>query len=301
MSGSIPLALFMSVFAIVQPASGDNNASDEASFRVVNVLDFGRREVRTFCFCPANRHLFVSHTDKKDDLLYEWSLDDGKIVNTYRLGDGFMCDNVSASVDGRFLLVGCYPFPLVEPAGVKRSDFKTILIDVKAGKSIREFPITGRIRSACFDKTSTRILVTLNNGQATVYDLDGHVVRNFEIEGFALSRDKRVWVIESSKVTLQTHGLYLKDNKGTEHRLTDDVWGDNFRMTKDGRFIAATTWKGQLIVWRCSDGGEVFHKTMAKQSGGYLAYDGEKDRFLIGDESYNGTTFLRALELRAAK
>ena len=205
-----------------------------------------------------------------------------------------MCDNIAADPEGRFLLVGCWPF--------QGFDCKTLLIDTKEGKITRDLHVSDRIFTARFNKNGTKIWMKTSNYQLTgengiVYDLNGNVVRDFDPKDFSYGKNQRLWVIESSKDTFNTHGLYLKDDEGKTRRLSRNVWHDNFGMTKDGRFVAATTWDGDLIVWRIEDGELVFKRKMASQYGGYMAYDEVQNRFLIGDVVSDGTTFLRALEM----
>jgi hypothetical protein len=70
-------------------------------FTLVNVFNFGRRDVSRYTFSPKTRRLYVSFGDKKDDLLYEWDVDKGVVTHKYRLGSGYMCDSVAVSPDGK--------------------------------------------------------------------------------------------------------------------------------------------------------------------------------------------------------
>src|SRR6185295_19210719 len=110
---------------------------------------------------------------------------------------------------------------------------------------------------------------------------------------FEHEADARVWRIESSKSTIETHGLYCKDASGASHRLTHNEWPGNHAVTHDRQFVATTTRDGEFIAWRLDDAKEVAHVQMAKQYG-YLQYDAKEDRFLWGDATGNGTSKLKS-------
>jgi hypothetical protein len=266
-----------------------------SSFRVDEILDFRRREVRTFVFSPATRRLFVSHTDKKDDRLYQWAVDAVRLEHIYRLGEGFLCDYVAASPNGRFLIVGCWP--------LKGFGGKTLILDTQQHAIVHDLDRQGRVFSVQFSAEGTRFFLRTSttydeDSGGVVYDISGNRIRDFDPNEFVSGGDVHIWRIPPSKEAVNTHGLYCRDARGQVHRLTDNEWGDNYALTKDARYLAATTWGGELLVWRLADTKLVFEMKMAQQYG-FLQYDPKANRFLWADATSAGTTKLKALHITA--
>jgi hypothetical protein len=283
--GSLSLiAVLISVATPPDESSVNVNVSD--------LLDFQRRDVRNFVFCSETRQLFVSHLDKKDDRLYQWDVDTKKLVHVYRLGDGFFCDNVTLAPDGRVAVVGCFPDKIDGPC-------KTLILDTREKTIAHDLGRDDRIFSVRFNRDGTRFLLSTTDfegSKGVAYETSARRIDKFDPAEFERQTDARIWRIERSKVNADTAGLYCKDDSGRVHRLTDNEWHDYFGVTKDRRFVACTTWDGELIVWRLSDGSGVARKKMARQYG-YLQYDPKSDRFLWGDATDDGTTKLKVIEV----
>jgi hypothetical protein len=128
-----------------------------------------------------------------------------------------------------------------------------------------------------------------------VYGLDGS--KSVAKPPCPSPRKGRLSIVESSKVTIDTHGLYYAADDGESYLVVKNHWHGNYALTRDGARVATTTWDGEIVVWDTSAKREVFRKKIAAQFG-YLAYDERRNRFLIGDAMYNGTTQLRALVVR---
>jgi hypothetical protein len=260
--------------------------------RVSDVLDFGRKEVRNFVLSDESRRLFVSHLDKDDALLDQWNVDTRQLVHTYRLGAGFICDSVAVSPNGRFAVVACFPLQ----SGVGR----TILLDTVTFATIGDLALYERVREVHFDRDGGRFRVVTNlmgsGSPGVAYDTAGNRILRFDAAEFSRPDSARVWRVESSKTTSGTHGLYCKDAGGKPHRLTDKEWDDNYGVTRDGRYLAATTRDGELIVWRLEDAAEIARLKMAERYG-YLQYDSKYDRFLWCGATGDGTTKLKAIAL----
>jgi len=268
-------------------SSGAETATAKADtqFDLVKLFDFERRQVRNFTFCQATRRLYVSFTDNNDDWLYEWNVDTGKVIHRYELGKGYICDSVAISPDGKHLVVGCWP---LSPSTLQ---CKTLIGD-NASRQITEHLASRGTRTFCplFAADGSRFWLD-DRQQAS--DLTGRPIAGSAYVSAAPDKGT-AWRIESTKETSETHGLYFRDLSGKDHRLTANEWHDNYCLTKDHNFVVATTWDGEVIVWRTKDVREVFRKKIADQYG-YLAYDAAKNCILLGDATNNGTTFLRAL------
>jgi len=264
-----------------------NTKSPETSarksrFSVVDLFDFEHRQVRNFEFCPVTRKLYVSFTDIKNDVLYEWDLDNGEIAHKYRLGDGYMCDSIAISPDGHYLVVGCWPLDSLQ-------DCKTLIVDTTKKRIATTLPHKKRTARPQFSTDGSIFWTDRNNA----FDLAGLPVSNVLYKN-SEPRKRSAWRIISMKTTLKTHGLYFRDATGRDHRLTQNEWHNNYCVTKDKKFIMTTTWNGELIVWQTDDCIEVYRRKLAFKYG-YLAYDPDRNRVLLGDATHDGTTFLRAL------
>jgi hypothetical protein len=174
-----------------------------------------------------------------------------------------------------------------------------LLIDTVDHRVLWELRPTGRLFEARFDRKGKRIWVhtsenSYDGNEGTVRDLRGVEVTKFNLADFPAESKPNVWRIGSTKETMTTHGLYCRDARGEAHLLTQNEWCDNYCVTQDGRYVAATTWDGELIVWRRENQQEVFRKKLARAYG-YLAYDPKKNQILIGDTTLDGTTWVRSL------
>lgn len=271
---------------VVESASGARFA-----FRIVPLFDLGRRDVRNFAFCPVTRQLYVSHLDRRDDLLYQWDLDSGQLVHLYRLGGEYFCDEIVVSPDGRYLLVGCYPF--------HGGGGKILLINLTEKRVVHDFGRNERIIEARFSADSQAVWMRagLARVDGVAFRIDGSQIDDFSRDDFPRRGPADVWTVPGSIDSSVQHGLFYRDSSGHAHLLTDNHWHDNYGITSDGIFIAATNWEGEIVVWDAETRSELFRaKTRSGDNGGgYLAYDALHNQFLIGDCSYDGTTWLRAL------
>ena len=268
-------------------------ASSPYRFQIVRLFDLGRRDVRNFAFSPVTRQLFVSHLDKKDNLFYQWDIDSGKLVHTYCLGGNFMCDNITVSPDGRYLLVGCWPFD--------GSNCKTLLIDTNEKLLVHRFEFTDRIFESRFSADNRLVWMRTSGAseKGLAFRIDGTKLVEFASEDFPRSGPPNVWRVPAAKGEKVRSGLYYRNPQGSAYLLTDRPWHDNFGLTSDGNLIAATDWDDHVSVWD-TQSRELLLRAQTTQhdnGGGYLAYDPKYNRFLIGDCSYNGTSWLRALTI----
>jgi WD40 repeat protein len=266
---------------------------DEA-LHVRDVLDLHRKCVRNFVFCPSSRRLFVSYTDDSNciGMLYEWDIDSKTLVHTYPFGNDCIVDGVYVSPDGNYLLVACFPHD--------GNECGAFILNAK-GQDRREIQFSYSVSKASFNRQGTLVLVrsvlALGDGDACskVFDMAGREERNCDMREFTSPGSTSIWRIESTKDTLHTHGLYYRDANGVSRRMTDNEWIDNYALTGDGANIAATTWDGELIVWRAKDQHQVLCVRLA-QAYGYLAYDPDLNCVYIGDAT-GGTSWVRGVQL----
>ena len=274
-----------------QDGAVDAVSASPYTFKIVRLFDLGRRDVRNFAFCSATRQLFISHLDKKDDLLYQWDVDSQQLIHTYQLGSRFICDNIAVSPDGRHLLVGCWP--------LEGSDCKTLLIDTKKRRVIHDFKRTDKIFDSRFSSDGKALWMRTSEARdkGVAFQTDGTQVESFSLDAFPRPGPQNIWTVPATKNPNVKSGLFYRDSQGGVHRLTRNHWHDNYGLTSDGKLIAATNWDDEIVVWNAQTQKVVFRAktTNHDNGGGYLAYDSKHNRFLIGDSSYNGTTWLRAL------
>jgi hypothetical protein len=257
---------------------------DAGSFRITRVLDLHRNHVSRFEFSPEARMLFVAHAEPEHGFLHQWNVDLKKQVFRYDLGGEYICDHITASPDGHYLLVGCWPR--------KGYVCKTLILDVTACRVLVDLKETGRITDARWSPDSKAVWLATSDWRVA-YDLKGGVV-SWDPTDFADHR--RLRPVESTMQT-PTSRLDLYGEDGTiVWRLAIGHWHNNCGLTSDGRHLATTTWDGELLVWRVADRELVFHRKMTA-SYGYLAYDARYNRFLWADAMHNGTSWLMALEI----
>ena len=268
-------------------------------FRVINILDFGRRDVRTFTFHSASRLLFVSH-GCEDDALYQWDVDAKRLVHTYHLGRDWFCDEVAASPHGRYLVVGCFSRRIGTI-----NDSKTVIIDLEARRMRAELDTRIRLLDAkvLFSPANDKFRIEYPRrglgDETVVYDVHGNRLTGVSARIPYKPPPPRLWEVPCSKDPLPRRGLYYRNEEGVVLWIRADPWHDNYGLTKDERYIVATNWDDDIQAWDAATGGEVFRYRTSNHSngGGYLCYDEKQNRFLIGDASYKGTTWLRALEI----
>lgn len=282
---------------------------EPAPFELSNLLDLGHQGMRSFAFEGTSRMLFVSFGDRSPgeidsggDRLYQWDIASNSLAFTYSLEPGWMVDGLFVREGGGRLAVRLYR-PRDPVDGVWG---KYILMDtVEHRVMVPDFGLhNDRGAELWFDAGGKYLCIISTDlpGQPSkrlVLDAEGKAV-----EGpgdVCKPRPKgKLWVIESSKATLDTHGLYLSDEEGRDVKLTEKQWHDNYAMTKDGRYVGVTTWDGEFLVFHVREKQLVWREKIAPQYG-YLAYDAKGDRFLIGDAMYNGTAFLRQVVIRAGR
>jgi len=268
----------------------------EVNAHVSDELDFGRKGVRNFVFSNASRRLFVSHYEEKpNDLLYQWDLDKKEIEHTYHLGEGYFCFSVAIFPNGRLAIVECMDS--------KNHNTKTLLIDTTTFATVRELGVEGRSPGVRFDRQGERFLLDVRKAnfkwEWVAFDAKGQRLESFAEEEFEPEEKPpgKVWSIRSTKDNYENRGLYLKDENGKPQRVTTNEWHYNYSLTTDGKYLASTTWDGEFMVWRLADAKEVARVKLAKQYG-YLQYDENKNRFLWGDATRDGTTKLKSIVLK---
>jgi hypothetical protein len=284
---------------VASPPSATASAANGASaasprFDVVDLLDLQRRPVSRFAYCPSTEELFVSFDG--DRALQQWSVPAARLVHTYPVERGFMVDALSPSPDGRLLVAGLFR---VEDGASPHSE-KYALLDVA-----RHAPVSldlgihdDRNATIDFGASGQRFRVRTSAsmggpGSDLVYDTAGQTATAPAAE-FPPKPRGRLHVVESSKATIATHGLYYTDAEGHDTLVTRNHWHDNYGLTRDGQYVVATTWDGEILAFSTATKAVVFTRKIAQQYG-YLAYDEKHDRFLIADAVFNGTSTLRAL------
>ncbi|MBI4951688.1 MAG: hypothetical protein HY908_06615 [Myxococcales bacterium] len=271
---------------------------------VVDVADFGRRDVRTFAYAAASGQLFVSFSDRWSteaalgDAVYQWDLTgEPRLAHTYRLEPGWIVDRlVAAPADtpGGLVVVGQYRSAGGSPFA------RHGLFDAERGRVVARGlePFDERAAEVAWSPAGERVRLTRTTGPEPpgaprAYDRTGAAV-SADPAAFPARAPGRLSVVESTPVTQATRGLYYRAADGERHRITPDPWHDNFAESADGKLVATTTWDGELLAWSTEARRIVFRQKIASAYG-YLAYDPRRDRFLLGDATGDGTTHLRAL------
>ena len=127
-------------------------AEPSVPVHVNDLLDLGHRSVRVCVLCCETRRLFISHTEERDDdRLYQWNVDTKTVEHIYRLGDGYMCDNVALSPDGRTVVVGCWP--------LDSGHCKVLLLDANQKTIARDLGHSGRVFAVRFNRDGSRFVM----------------------------------------------------------------------------------------------------------------------------------------------
>ncbi|APR82738.1 Hypothetical protein A7982_08087 [Minicystis rosea] len=277
--------------AAAPPVSAARPAA-RAPFEVVDLFDLLHHGVSRFAYCKSTRELFVSFSQPpgeakgKADVVYQWNVPEARLVHAYTLEKGWMADELFPSPDGRLLVVRLYR---TEDRTSSHWGKHALLDTVKHQRIAGDLrPHDDRFAEVAFGTSGERLRIS-----TVVYDRSGRPSTAAPSE-FPPREKGKLWVIESSKSTLSTHGLYYTDAGGKDHLLTQNHWHDNYGLTRDGAYVVTTTWDGEILAFSTADEREVFRQKLANQYG-YLAQDDEADRFLIADATSTGTSHLRAL------
>ena len=282
----------------IQPAerevmwTGVISTTNGWEFKLENLFDFRKRNAQPI-FCEKTRQLFMGFGDLKDDSFYQWDVDKGECVYTFHVGKGFHPSVEAVSPDGKYLVVTRYTSQV--------TDWKTLIISVEKRSVVGELGDLGAIFETRFSADYTK--VWLRTGAhydgPIVFELDGTPIKSFSAEDFPEIRDRRIWDVPVSKSRDINTGLFFKSSSDVTNLLTTDYWHDNYWITKDGRIIIASNWHDEIVIWDAESAKEIIRQriTNHRNGGGFVIYDKTKDRFLIADPSYQGTTFLRALRV----
>jgi hypothetical protein len=273
------LLIFSTAFAAEEPVK------DTVS--VEKLIDFPKPLPRHVTAFSNTNQLFVYHLFQNPNLVYHWSIGEKKVLKTYDIGEGYICDGIKISSDGRFTLIACH----------SNKDFttKVLLIDNERKTLVRSIPFPGDVSVVSAMQFSTNgesFSVTISFQKTTCYDTTGTKISDFDVprslthtnQGVSVvpNTNQRVWVVPNSKMTpMSEWGVYCRDNTGREHRLFDQGHTSNLVVTTDNRYVAFGS-NGELLIWRLSDGQQIFRKRLAKQSG-FVLYDATDNLILWAD------------------
>jgi hypothetical protein len=259
-------------------------------FTLTNLFDFRRRNAAPAVFCNKTRQIFVGFSDKEDDSFYQWDLDSGKCVYTFHAGRGFRQVAEAVSPDGKYLIVTRYTS--------KVTDWKALIINVETRAVVADLGDLGAIFEVRFSPNCTKVWLRCGarDGPA-VFQMDGTPVNDVSASEFSEIKDRRIWDVPLTKSHEVKPGLFFKDSLGVTHLLATNYWHNNYGLTKDGKIIVASNWNDELVLWDAGTAQEIARQRITNHhnGGGYLIYDEAKERFLIADASYRGTTHLRVL------
>ena len=277
--------------------TGTISTTNGWEFKLENLFNFGKQNAGSLIFCEKTRQLFICFGGKDDDSFSQWDLDTGKCVYTSHAGKDFWQCPEAVSPDGKYLVItragrgGSTP-PFSSP-------WNTLIINVEKRTVTADLGGLGSIYECHFNRDCSKIWLWTgaNVDGPVVFALDGKRITNFASEDFPRTQDPVLWDVPLSKANLNEYGLYFKDASGNTNLLTKDHWHNNYWRSKDGRIIIASNWHDEIVIWDAKTLREIVRKRITNHhnGGGWVIYDREKDRFLIADPSYQGTTYLRAL------
>ena len=273
------LCLLLGLFAGGAAFAADEPAKENVT--VEKLLTFPKPLPRHLtCFSNTNQ-FFVYHLFQKPNLVYHWSIKDKKVLKTYDIGQGYIPNGIKISEDGRFTLIACYT----------DTDFraKVLLIDNQRKTLVREIPIAGdlpAVTGMAFSTNGQSFRLTINFQRTMCYDATGAAIPSFDVPESLKATNQSVWVVENSKMTpMEDWGVYCRDEGGKEHRLYDQGHKDWVVVTADKRYVAVGS-SGELLIWRLTDGEQIFRKRLAKQSA-FIRYDAADNFILWADTDGN--------------
>jgi hypothetical protein len=133
-----------------------------------------------------------------------------------------------------------------------------------------------------FSTNGESFFLTISFQKTICYDTTGTRISNFDMPKSVTNTNQRVWVVENSKMKAREEwGVYCRDEAGREHRLHDEGVNGNLVVTTDNRYVAVGS-RGELLVWRLSDGRQIFRKRLAGQTG-FVRYAATDNLILWAD------------------
>jgi len=265
--------------------SGD--VSEDGKLRMVNLFNLRRRGVFDIALCPSTREILICFGDDK---AYQCNIDTKKCLRSYTVNPESKVYGVALSPDGRWGAL------LVDPGNQRYRQL--MIIDTVEGILAGSSDISRLSHSVKFSNTGRYLLVTLlryGAPEPVAYDLSGRRIEANVPAGFSQPQSKLRAIRDQFGKT--NPGLSLYDSNENEIlRIEVDHWVDNFGITDDNRYIATVTWDKELIVWRTSDGSEVYRYDLKTSC--YLRYDPVENQFLLANFEDYGSKYLRALQIR---
>lgn len=268
-------------------------------FKIVRLFDLKKDGADMFVFCPASRELFVSFYKESSQIVYRWNVDTGRKLDSYKFPEKFRCDEAVVSPDGKVLVLVAYD--MLHDA-LHKAD-KVRLIDVQSGKTIKELIYDGIPGRVQFSRDGQSIITrkyTYESGGEIVYDIKGNEQKNFDLKAFDPTEAPAAWEVPNSKGGPRP-GIFCLDSLGVQKRLYPDAdtrLSDvcSYSVSTDKHYVACSTDKGKLKIWRISDAKLVFDSQVGK---GWIPvrYDSKTGRFLFADADIDKTTWLQAVQL----
>ena len=280
--------------------TGTLRSTNGWGFELRKVINFGRRQVNDIVFCKKTRQLFVSFGDgtkNADHPIVQWDLDSAKQVTVFHFDKEWQTADFAISPDGSRLVV-----ELQKPY---KPDRRTLVMDVTNRSLVRDLGDIGSWTSwnhgICFNRDGSALWLsafTVSNwDRGVALKLDETIMKEFSMDEFPKTGDARIWDVPCTKERVRHDGLYFKDASGNTRRLTQDYWGGNYAVARDGHTVVAASWHDDIVAWDGRTGTEIARQRITDHhnGAGFVIYDEVKDRFLIADPSPTGVKYLRAL------
>jgi WD40 repeat protein len=268
-------------------------------FKIVRLFDLKKNGAYVFTFCPTSRELFVSFDEESSQIVYRWNVDTGRKLDSYKFPKKYRCDQAVVSPDGKVLVLVAYD--MLHDA-LHKAD-KVRLIDVRSGKVIKELIYDGTPARVQFSRDGKSIVTrkyTHDKGGELVYDINGNEQKFFDLKAFDPIEAPVVWEIQNSKRGPRP-GIFCRDSQGMQQRLypdADTYWSDvgGYVISADNRYVACSTDKGKLKIWRISDANLVFDSQVWERSFP-VSCDSKTGRFLFANADFDKLTWLQAVQL----
>ena len=162
------------------------------------------------CIPGTETQILVYHVNQKPDVVYQWDVKRKKLLKTYDLGDGFNCEGIDVSPDGRFTVISCdrsYNFDTGR-------DFATeaLLVDNRNEKVVRNIviPKLELISDVQFSTNSEAFLINLTYPHKTLaFSTSGEPIQDYNVAEYQYRTTQKVWEVGNSKGAEPCHRRHI--------------------------------------------------------------------------------------------
>ncbi len=285
MKPSISLLLLLALVGTATAGSvGGSTGTNAPVLKNVLLVEFKQKGARAISFCSTSQVIFVAFSGEDSRKVHRWNLGTGREEGSYPVPRGYRCDYTATSPDAKLLLISAYDLVQKAPKKV----FKVLLVDTRTGKVIKQLEYPDSITYLQFSRDGQRFRLSPGlpsrypEWAGAVFDRKGEKVTELDAnifdpaESFILARGR-----DKDPDLYYTAGA-------TPRKLVGGAF--EYLSSAGGTLLAASTFAGDVVIWRTSDLKEVFRHPFGRHPV-FLRFDLKMSRFLVvnGNESEDST------------